>query len=465
MVLIAFDQIADDILMMGEGLDSMFRIEGLDLLAVEVRTAAKVKVDADCRRLINHDEAFFIAKTHHLFTVRIVAGTEGVGSLPLHNGQILDIHGNIHTAAGRESILMFSISLEVEGTAVDQEADAIHFYGTNSIGKFIDIFAGGYFYGVEIGVHRLPQSDVRQTDFALGSFCRGNDIAFMIQNGHSNRCFSSGNVHLIGKNSLHLISQRIFYICCHRHIFYISPGRRIDADRTGDSTVIEKVKVRIILFFLVLIILSGYRAAAQHAALAAHRKRGIVDHIVDSDGQKIIAVLKDFSYLGLKWQKTAEVFADLLSVQENLCVMRYGIKTKDDPLIFPDLFGYRNMALIEDPSIMIAEGNAFFQIVIGSRYRHRDRIFKCFLLPSIAKPGSVIKFKTPDPAKVHYQSGICQNRIQHERFPSLSLLSIRRAMAGGYRTTIPSSSAAIGITSMKSVTQSASGTPVQQNKV
>ena len=68
-----------------------------------------------------------------------MACTEAVGSLPLHQRNILRIHRKVKPAAGREGILVFAVALEIERAAVDQEFTAFGLNRTDSIRKGIDI--------------------------------------------------------------------------------------------------------------------------------------------------------------------------------------------------------------------------------------------------------------------------------------------------------------------------------------
>ena len=73
-----------------------------------------------------------------------MARAEAVGSLPLHQGNILRIHRHVKPSAGRERVLVLAVALEIERTAVDQEFSAFRLHGADTVRKGVDILTEGH---------------------------------------------------------------------------------------------------------------------------------------------------------------------------------------------------------------------------------------------------------------------------------------------------------------------------------
>ena len=152
MILISGYEVTDNILMMFLCLHPVFLIKCADSFTAEVCTAAKLKINTYCRCFINHYNAFFIALSHHFFTIWIMARSETVRMLPLHNRYILGIHRKIYSASIWECVLMLSISLEIKWLFINKESDSIYSYASYSIRKCIYIFPCRYLNPVKIRI-------------------------------------------------------------------------------------------------------------------------------------------------------------------------------------------------------------------------------------------------------------------------------------------------------------------------
>lgn len=76
--------------------------------------------------------------------------------LPLHERDVLDVHGEVLAAARGERVLMLSVALEVERPAVDEEPLAVDADDAHVIGKLVDVIAEGDAHLIKIGVPGLP---------------------------------------------------------------------------------------------------------------------------------------------------------------------------------------------------------------------------------------------------------------------------------------------------------------------
>ena len=155
-VLVACDKVADNVLVMLLRLHAVLGVKRLDVLAAKVRAAAKAKVDAHRRGLVHHNNALGIAKTHHFLAVGIVACAEAVCPLPLHERDVLHVHGQVLAAACREGVLMLAVTLEVEGLLVNKELCALDADRADAVGQLVDVFAIGCLDGVEVGCAGVP---------------------------------------------------------------------------------------------------------------------------------------------------------------------------------------------------------------------------------------------------------------------------------------------------------------------
>ena len=399
------DQIADDLLVMLLRLHTVLPVEGPDPLPVEVRAAAEIQIHADRGGLVNDHDSLLVAQPHHLLTVRIVAAAETVGALPLHERNILHIHRHIQAAPARESILVLSVPLEIERSAVDQELRPLDPHRPHAVRQLIHIVCKIDFDLIQIRREGLPEMDIFDAQGSLRAVGAGHLTALPVINLDS---AGAGPDRLDAVPDLRILP---FHRRNQRHIRDVILRRGIQTHRPRDAAVIEEVKIRVVLFLIRVVRRARHGQAVHHVRLPADRQCSVIDDVVHRDREQIVAIRQQVADLRLKGQEPAAMLADHLSVQIDPRVMRDRVAAEHHTLRVPHIRRHGDHSLIKDPAVMIPEGNPLLQIIVGCRHRHRGGILQRPPIPFFCKTLSVVQFKVPDTGQITDHSRCCQHRI------------------------------------------------------
>ena len=133
-------------------LHSMLLIKCSYSLSTKISSSAELKIDSYCCCFIDNNNTFFITKSHHLLTIRIMTCSEAVSMLPLHNGYILCIHRQIYSTAIRKCIFVLSVTFKVKWLFINQKLCTIYSYTSYTIWKCIHILSCCYLYLIKISI-------------------------------------------------------------------------------------------------------------------------------------------------------------------------------------------------------------------------------------------------------------------------------------------------------------------------
>ena len=103
--------------------------------------------------------------------------------------------------------------------------------------------------------------------------------------------------------------------------------------------------------------------------------------------------------LHLEGKEAALMLADELSVQVYARVVRDAREAKHDTLAHGEL-GHSDIALVENPAVVIAEFDALLEVVVGGGDGHRGSVFERALVPRLLETGAVVELEIPDAAEV-----------------------------------------------------------------
>ncbi len=423
MVLVAPDHVANHVLMMPE-----------QLLIVVLGP-----VHADGRGLVDDDDALAVAQIVHVLRVRVVRGAEGVRAKPVDQRHVLDVQQLVGAAAVEITVLVLAESLEVEGLAVDEELGALDFDRADAEALVVFVGVGGaggaerHVRGVEVGRAGVPQVRRGDVDVAGGAGGGGHGVAELVLDGHRDvvRFGAAAEIHLVadGRRAGFAFFQTLGDGFGHDgDVCDVVFRRGVELHVTVETREVEEVEVRPVLRLgPALARLDGgdagiVGAEERHAAFVAHRQGGLVDAVVDRDGQTVLAGLDLAGDVEFERQEASLVAAQLVAVEVHVGLVGGGVEAQYHALARDGARGDFKGALVHDPAVLAAQVEQIVLVVVGAGNGHGDGVADRRVHPFGWISGFVGGLEIPDAIQAEHCTGVVHLRVQHVYFlPSRQL--------------------------------------------
>ena len=153
------------------------------------------------------------------------------------------------TPAVRKGVFMFAIPLKIKGFFVNQKLLSLHANCAHSIRQRVLIIHKSDFYLIQIGLKRLPEMNM----FNMQDPCRPaalcNFMPFLIKYLYLADIFFRRTVSTPRLNLIMDIRTPSVYLRRECNILDIRFRRRINSNRTRNSTIVKEIKIGMVLGF------------------------------------------------------------------------------------------------------------------------------------------------------------------------------------------------------------------------